>query len=461
MTPPLPENTGKTFSKSELVEDLDFMLKTMEDIHPNLYFYLPEDSAKVCAKEVKKTLHDGYNRISFFSQAAQLVAQFHDGHTRVYIPNEEYFKYRDGIGLFFPFDVDCSSGKIKILQSQSEEYHSCQDAIITRINGHSAEKILDSMIAHLGFERREMSLKFLTDVFRKLLFLLYGPTSTFSLSLTNKGNVEELECSGVPFKIIKQNIEHEQTIQEVPYSFEILEEKKCAILDFRSFIDQNRFDKFAQNMFKDIKSAKVNKLVIDLRKNGGGNSGLTDVLASYLTDKPFRQFSGMDMKVSKLIRKHYSVMVKLHTSFPRCLIPARFVFPFPWKKKIGETISVEAEPSISESNPLRFKGRVIVLTGPYTFSSATGLAVAIKDNDIGIVVGSPTGGLASTYGDSFVFSLPNTHLQCGVSHKFFIRPNENRVLEPLHPDYLIDDSNHTSTSDRVLEFAINSELVNP
>jgi len=64
----------------------------------------------------------------------------------------------------------------------------------------------------------------------------------------------------------------------------------------------------------------------------------------------------------------------------------------------------------------------------------------IKAHNLGVLIGEPTGGNASSYGDVFSFSLPNTKLRCGVSHKFYIGPDGSRKPEPTTPDLDTRDS---------------------
>jgi len=452
------EDLGKKYTQLELIQDLDYLINTLEDVHPNLYFFISKERAESLVEVLKLSLHDGYDRINFYTKAAKFVACFRDGHTSVYSPSDEYSKYIDTGGLLFPFEVDCSSGKISTLQSFSKEIHSDSDTTITSINGISAEIILDSMVSLFSFERREMSLTSLSSRFRLLIFLLYGPCSTFTVVLSSAGENEEVSISGVTYERIKNLRNLDSIAEEAPYTFEINKEESYAILDFRVFVDPVRFKKFIRDMFEQIEANGIKKLIVDLRKNGGGNSSLTEEFASYITDKPFTQFSRIDLKISKQIRKYYSLMMKFYAPFPMSLIPGKLLFGAPWKKGIGETVSKESKVKKHKPKQPFFTGRVIVLTSAYTFSSATGFSTAIQDNDLGIIVGTPTGGFPSTHGDSFPFSLPNTCLQCGVSHKFFVRPNGNEAPEPLYPDYLVEESEPNAKSDRVLEFAIHMKL---
>lgn len=101
-----------------------------------------------------------------------------------------------------------------------------------------------------------------------------------------------------------------------------------------------------------------------------------------------------------------------------------------------------------------FDGRVFVLTSHYTFSSASAFASMIKANGLGKIIGEPTGGYASCYGDVFSFSLSHTYLRCEVSHKFFIGPDGSTVPAPLQPDYQITPEDENRETDRVMEKAV-------
>lgn len=452
------ENIGRPFTKAELVDDINFMINTMEDVHPNLYFYITVKETYSLIEQLKNSIHNDFDRTKFYTLLAELVANFHDGHTSVQAPNEEYFKYKKGGGLFFPFDIDCSFGKIVIIRSHCDDKHLYQDAVITSINGRSADEILNSMISLRGFGSREINLKTISLSFRKLMHLLYGGKNLFTVSLEKDDNLKEYEIPGVSFDVIERNKKHDSKNQKEPYSFVINKGEGYALLDFREFVNLDKFKQVAHRLFEEIKSDDVTKLIVDLRKNGGGNSQLTEEFITYITDKPYRQFSRGDLKVSKLIRKYYSVLMKHFSSFPFNLLPARITYSPLWKTHIGGIASSEVPFKAVTPKQHHFSGNLIVLTSSYTFSAATGFAVTIKDNNLGTIIGTPTGGFPSTYGDSFLFSLPNTCLLCAVSHKFFVRPNGNEAPEPLYPDYLIEESEPNAKTDKVLEYAIHMKL---
>ena len=88
-----------------------------------------------------------------------------------------------------------------------------------------------------------------------------------------------------------------------------------------------------------------------------------------------------------------------------------------------------------EDKSLRFDGRLFVLTSPATFSSGNWFAVIIKDNNLGTIIGEPTGNAPSSYGDVPSFQMPNTGFSFTVSHKRWVRPNpDNDPADALYPD---------------------------
>jgi C-terminal processing protease CtpA/Prc len=82
-----------------------------------------------------------------------------------------------------------------------------------------------------------------------------------------------------------------------------------------------------------------------------------------------------------------------------------------------------------------FKGRVFILQGDRTYSSAGMFVTAAQDNRIGTVVGRSSTYRPSHFGDLLRWRLPNTGT-CGfLSHKIFHRPDLSKDTEAaLEPD---------------------------
>jgi C-terminal processing protease CtpA/Prc len=186
------------------------------------------------------------------------------------------------------------------------------------------------------------------------------------------------------------------------------------------FHDMEQFNKFLKEAFTKIRGQNVSSLIVDIRKNPGGSSSLGDELLRYLTDKPFRQFEKVEIKVSRQILEAQSHIRKVYPD-----------------AAIGSTVTREGEFRKPEDNPLRFKGRVYVLIGPNSASSSVCFASAVKHFHIGKLVGQETIDTTVNYGDCIRNELPNCGLYFSVACKYFVEAGGKPDGRGVLPDYKV------------------------
>ncbi len=102
---------------------------------------------------------------------------------------------------------------------------------------------------------------------------------------------------------------------------------------------------------------------MDLRGNGGGNSRVANKFLQYIDVETYRSWDSA-IRYGWLLKQNKDVIVNNH--------------------KQSET----------------FSGDLYVLTDTFTYSAAMDFAMLIGDNDLGILVGTPSGNLPDSYGDS-------------------------------------------------------------
>ena len=78
-----------------------------------------------------------------------------------------------------------------------------------------------------------------------------------------------------------------------------LDDGNIAYFNYTNFIQTDSEKKAIDGIFQDIKKKGVRKLLIDLRRNGGGNSNIGEFILSYLTTKRIRPFSKMQIKLGR------------------------------------------------------------------------------------------------------------------------------------------------------------------
>ena len=89
----------------------------------------------------------------------------------------------------------------------------------------------------------------------------------------------------------------------------------------------------------------------------------------------------------------------------------------------------------------------------YSYSNAVSLAAIVQDYNFGLIVGERTADVASSYGATHEFKLPNSQLSVSYPKAFIIRPNGDRTLKGVTPHVSIADNIFTET-DEILDFTI-------
>ena len=164
------------------------------------------------------------------------------------------------------------------------------------------------------------------------------------------------------------------------------------------------FTEFLDSMFADMKQRNARTLVVDVRKNSGGNSTLCNELLCRLKSS-----------------------VANYSTYPR---PSALAGEF--YQAMGMNPSVLTNSSSSETFQGKehpFDGNVIWIQGKETFSSAGMLMTMAVDNNIGKVIGEPASYAPTHYGDLIYWSLPNTQTNGQISHKYFVRPDKKNGSE--------------------------------
>ncbi|HVP36349.1 MAG TPA: S41 family peptidase [Terriglobales bacterium] len=445
---------GKTFTPAQLKADLDFMFETLEAVHPNLYAYTNVSVIKKERENVKLRLNRPMTRIEFYKELAPLVALLKDGHTSVYSPYEEWEQYKKQGGLLFPFAVEITASHTYIQANYSTDTSITTGTELLSINGKSIQEIGTELTSYISGERQAFKNQLLSNGFGYRLWSTYRWEGPFEVSIKTKRELPYFtKVPGITIEDLK--IKLNQTKKQKPeyYTYRYLPEFRAGLIDFLSFSDYNRFKEFLEKTFTQMKAEGAENLIIDIRKNGGGNSTLGDLLLTYLTDKPFNQISQMDIKVSKQIKHYYRHFLPWYIRW----LPLQWIHPFGrklWSTPEGGIATWEEKPVKPKTNKLLFTGKTYVLIGSNTFSSASMFASAVKDYQIGTLIGEETGGLATSYGDVYSFDLPDTRISVGVSHKRFVRPNGQDDGHGVLPDYEASENPEDMDKgiDTVLEF---------
>lgn len=424
---------AQDISRSQASSDIDTLICTLCEVHPNLYCYISESILNNQIADLKANLHDSISVIQLYETLAPIVAQIGDAHTTMALPYREVMIRAGKYIPVFP-TIDSNTGRMLVKASVGN----CvpYDSEILSINGMSAKDMVGRMLTFVGGEREFFRLTMIDNNVMGMFHLLF-PAPEYSIKYVEPNSNEEKTVtlqavdantlnSGLVLspKILKLMEEHGGN---APYTFRILNEKKVAVMNFDACMDVKGMQAFADSMFTTLRQQGIKNLIIDVRYNGGGNSNVGDVLLKYISPKPFAQYGKTLVKV---------------TPKTIALTANRYDKP--------DTHIIPEDPA-SRHQPLpeaqRFGGNVYLLISHTTFSSAASFAWAFKEAGCGTVIGEETGGMSVHYGDVIGFKLPNSGLSVNVSHKRFWLPgaDENNI-HGVMPDITSPQENALETA---------------
>ena len=174
-----------------------------------------------------------------------------------------------------------------------------------------------------------------------------------------------------------------------------------AVLTIHRFVVDDTYRRVLGEFFGQVHEQELERIVIDVRGNPGGNSRVTDLFVDYLD-------------VGEI---------------PSGSTKGRFG---PWVVPLG---SGTMEGRRHET---AFSGEILVLTDHNTFSSAADFATVLSDNGLARIIGAPPGSAPTGAGDVVVFELPHSGLFIQVSFKEFERPDPTRPSSVLEVDTPVD-----------------------
>ena len=377
---PLPPDTLLT--QEEAASDRDMAIRFVEDVHP--YFLFQEDPTDY--EQARQTYIDQTAREmtigEFQAATAQYLCFFRDGHTRIRWTEEEYLAleqiYRDGRSYFL-------------------ENGAITDKYITEIGGVSIDQIYKAIDRLIPAEN-DMALQrnYENNIIGRALLQEAGAHIE-----EDRVTVSFSDSSSAEFSFFPIDEPENDSL-----NFPVNSWQMCGDIfqiNFAECVDDENLQSIADAL-EDALQQGCRKVIIDARGNGGGNSNACE-----------RLLKAMDMTAPEYdIVLRYSPEAKEQVGYLRSSGTYR-------RKGSDKSQTNEAV-------------RLAVLCDRYTFSSANMLCVWVRDGGLGVIIGEPSTNSPSHYGDILYLSLPNSHIFATVSHKHFVRPDENNTETMLIPD---------------------------
>lgn len=381
------------------MEALDFLHRELPGRHKNLYFSISETDYLKSIHALRGALSD-LNPYEIKVQIAQIIASVRDAHTSINIPVYylcplEFYWFSDGI--------------YAVNTSKSDE--ALRYRKITHIDGMEMGQVIETLRTIIPHENQSY-LKSLLPKYLPGIEFLYGLKIAHSLSGLNctyqneKGNQEEWFVNAYPFHEYMEQLQANRI--DVPadrlplyrknsgqnYWMEYIEEAKTLYSNYNACkeMEPESVDAFGKRLLHFMDVTPTEKLVIDMRNNTGGNSTLLDPFIDELK---------------------------------RC-------------DKINQT------------------GRLFVILGRDTFSSALLNVYSLKNNTNAILVGEPSGGKPNCYGEVQRAALNRSGFTICYSTKYYHLIDDD-LMPSLFPDVQKELSmqDYLDSADPFMDYILN------
>ena len=431
-----------TISKQQAIEDIDFYISTLQDVHYNPFLFKDEETFMAEAEVIKLGLSDPITKSSLILSLHQLSALMKDSHSAPSMFQEGIFAEEYKKPQFFPIKVFVEDHRLYVPPGGNEKSPIPIGSEILSINGIKMSNFLKGIQPYTaGIEAysEEMTGRLLSHY-----LFLSGVKAPFAIEYVASPGIKDLKMleEGIPYvnalvlsmpALVKGN------------SFDILEHN-VGYIDFAN-MNQSPNDaiEFMETAFKAFKERNVQYLAVDLRNNSGGNSVIGEILFGYIANKQFFMQGGKLWKISNQYKEYLLANGRDKEEY---------------LNKENGTIW-----EINTCNPRdgllnvddKFTGKVYMLTGPFTFSSGNMVADTAKQFNIAEIVGEPTGELTTDFGEVYSFSLPHSGILMNSTTSFDIGANcDSESLSSVMPDFYLPVSleDKLAGKDRVLEYII-------
>lgn len=417
---------GQPLSPAALRADLQFAIETIEQKHPDLSHSVDPDQLARAVDEIERSLDRPMGRDEVWAALARLNPILADGHLFIGLPDwrEDARRALEAGTGFFPFEVVLDQGgNVTIVSALGGAETPLAGARIKQVNGVDIRQLTREFLARTHGDSPAFRAALLSQRWWLYYWKMYGAPQSYDLVLEGAtADALQVPASAETPAVLQREMSFERQ-----FRFELLSDDS-AVLTIGSFSwqDRDRFFEFTRDAFAQMRTAGVQRLIIDIRNNEGGDDELwIKGILRYIADRPYKTGSHYVLRVLRDNKEKGQVAGQLVTGM------------------------IETENPAFLDDPLHFDGEVHVLIGPLTYSSAVLFSNVIQDYGFGTIVGVGDAVRTRQSGGVQSIALPNTGLRLyfprfvlnrpsGRDDPIWLQPDRRVDHTPLRPDAAVD-----------------------
>ncbi len=373
-------------SVEKLQEDLDFLKKALEEIHPGMYHFTDKATYNQLFDSTYHSLQFPLTRKEFRIKISPLILQLQCGHTRFLTSNKSSSKLAK---KRFPLQLRQIEGKIVVNKNFGEDttvlYRGVQ---IFAINQTPIDSILEVFYRQTtrgsDGDNKTGKTHYNIHSFSRRYAEWFGRPDSFQITYQSAltGVTKEVIVPALELETMLENYKEYYGKKPKNITMKWLNET-TALLKIRAFVDRD-FD-YGLNFwgqirvhFQEIKRKKAQNLVIDLRGNGGGALKNSFKLMQYVVEEPFSANRVLLAKASAKANVKFREKLMLGISF---------------KRTDSTYISSKSFTKIRQpKRKLGFKGKIFLLIDGGSYSASALFAAHLHAKNRATIIGEESGG---------------------------------------------------------------------
>lgn len=447
---------GQTWSKVQLIQDLDFLNAAIKEGHPaykKFGFCLDNQ-----IQSVKSSTLDNFSSFEYEYEIRKCLRILQCCHTYITVsPLKVHFINKQN--PFFPFRLMVDNDDLYLTSSinDSVQYTSFPVKVISINNVQSIDLLnyFDNYQSSDGKQTtfRNYMVKNLSSV---ILRRMFSQTDSFNITgvFGNDTIVIREKAYLTASEPVKSGIKDTiKVIFKNKDSYFYCSDKlpRTGIIKLKTFTSRG-YSKFYRNIFKYQKKHELKNLLIDVRDNfGGSRKNVSDLLSYFVLQEENYCLEITKSKINKYLKNSFSIL-------------RFFYFDVFNHKKLQRTDSTKKYFFNIDPQRTHYDGKVVVWINGASLSSASTLSSYLQNRCNALVVGEESGGgVYGNNGGSFpTLQLPESKIKIQfpiyrLNHNFG-NQQENHGIAPNYPlKNSINDLLKNNTNDL---FFIQSILIN-
>ncbi|PWB27369.1 S41 family peptidase [Flavobacterium sp. HTF] len=457
----------KKIPVKDLLADFNLLQNAYYETRVGLWYNSRTQFDSICNLQ-KNKITAPMNALKFYRILAPVVAFTKEGHSNIKI-SDETIAYLKQSGTYLPFGVKILDKKVFIINDLPG--FKLKGLILSKINGETIDSIMEKMLAIEPADGFNLTSKYrwIEGSFSKYYARYFPQSKVFKLELTDPKTGEKITYENLPAYNSKDfgnlNAEIIKSIPNYRYKkasgFSIDLSASTAVITVNTFNlgsytnKRKGFQTFLEKVFDTISDKKIKNLIIDIRKNEGGEQGMEDQFLSFLINQEYKKY-----KYVEIPGFTYSFLefTNYHNQKENLIKELKEDF---YLANDGRYLNIEGHYTGQKPNSRNFKGNIYFLISGLTFSGGSEFAALAKNNTNTKFIGEETGGgyYGNSSGSFLSFTLPNSKITGRIPLcKFVVEPKKDIAI-PFGRGVLPDFEIQTSIEDYLSGFDTEMEFV--